>query len=307
MHNIDAPLPAHRDLVGYGANPPHAAWPGGARVAVSLVLNLEEGSERAFTYGDDRNESIYDMIETIDGAPNLTMESHFDYGSRAGYWRIVRILEKYGATCTVNACAEALERNPVLARDAVARGFEISSHGNRWATHQGMSVDEEAASIRDAVRRIERACGKRPVGWHTRCPHTLDTRRLLMEEGGFLYDSDAYDDDLPRLRRDAGRPYVIVPYSLDTNDMRFQRPDSPFLTSRHFAEYVNDAFDCLIEEGETAPKMMTVGLHTRIIGRPSRSRALEAVLAHMRAAPEGSVWFATREEIARHWVSVCGQ
>lgn len=303
MHDLDAPLPRHRDLEGYGANPPHAAWPGGARVAVSLVLNLEEGSEQAFTHGDARNETIYDMIETIQGAPNLTMESHFDYGSRAGYWRIVRILEKFGVTCTVNACAEALERNPVLARDAVARGYEISSHGKRWATHLGMTPEEEAASIREAVRRIVRACGSRPVGWHTRCPHTPETRRLLIEEGGFVYDSDAYDDDLPRIEPSASRPYAIVPYSLDTNDMRFQRPDSPFITARHFVEYVNDAFDVLVEEGATAPKMMTVGLHTRIIGRPSRSRALEDVLAHMTSQPAGTVWFATREQIARHWLS----
>ena len=307
MHGIDDPLPSHRDLVGYGATPPHAHWPNQARVAVSLVLNLEEGSERAFTHGDDRNESIYDMIETIDNAPNLTMESHFDYGARAGYWRIARILEKYGATCTVNACAEALERNPGLAEDAVARGYEISCHGNRWASHLGMTPDEEANSVREAVRRIEASCGKRPVGWHTRCPHTPQTRRLLMEEGGFLYDSDAYDDDLPRFQPDAVRPYVILPYSLDTNDMRFQRPDSPFIIARHFVEYVNDAFDCLVEEGATSPKMMTVGLHTRIIGRPARSRALEAVLAHMASFPKGTAWFATREDIARHWVSVHGK
>jgi allantoinase len=307
VHDIDGPLPEHRDLVGYGAHPPHGRWPGQARVAVSFVLNLEEGSERAFTYGDARNETIYDMIETIDGAPNLTMESHFDYGSRAGYWRIVRILARYGVTCTVNGCAEALERNPGLVKDALARGYEISCHGARWATHLGMTVEEEAESIRDAVRRIEATCGRRPTGWHTRCPHTPHTRRLLREEGGFLYDSDAYDDDLPRFQPGGEQPYVILPYSLDTNDMRFQRPDSPFLTARHFAEYVNDAFDCLIEEGVEAPKMMTIGLHTRIIGRPSRSRGLEAVLAHMVSLPKGAVWFATREEIARHWVSVHGR
>jgi len=306
MHSIDEPLPPHRDLVGYGPNPPHASWPGGARVAVSLVLNLEEGSEQALTHGDDRNEHVYDMIEALDDAPNLTMESHFDYGSRAGYWRIVRILERFGATCTVNACAEAVDRNPEIALDALGRGYEISCHGERWLSHIRMTPTQEAASIRRAVRRIESVCGVRPIGWHTRCPHTPDTRRLLIEEGGFVYDSDAYDDDLPYFFSGAPRPYVIVPYSLDTNDMRFQRPDSPFITARHFAEYVNNGFDCLLTEGATAPKMMTIGLHTRTIGRPSRSRGLEMVLAHMAAAPPGSVWFATRADIARHWLKTHG-
>ena len=304
MHDIDKPLPPHRNLLGYGPNPPNADWPGGARVAVSFVLNLEEGSEQALTHGDERNEQIYDMIETLNDAPNLTMELHFDYGSRAGYWRIVRLLERYGATCTMNACAEAVERNRDIARDALARGFEMSCHGERWLSHIRMTREDEAASIRRAVRRIEAACGVRPIGWHTRCPHTPHTRRLLIEEGGFLYDSDAYDDDLPYVFCDTPRPYVIVPYSLDTNDMRFQRPDSPFITARHFAEYVNDAFDCLLAEGATTPKMMTVGLHTRTIGRPSRSRGLEMVLAHMASAPRGSVWFATRADIARHWLKV---
>lgn len=293
----------HRDLYGHGPNPPHPHWPNGAKIAVSIVLNIEEGSEQTITHGDGRNETVYDMIETISDAPNLTMESHFDYGPRAGYWRIVRILQRYGVTCTVNGCAEALERSPWIAKDAVGRGFEISCHGDRWVSHVYMSPEEEAAAIDSAVRRIKAVCGVRPVGWHTRCPHTRHTRRLLQAEGGFLYDSDAYDDDLPYAVPGAA-PYVVVPYSLDTNDMRFQRPDSPFITAAHFAEYVNDAFDCLLAEGSVLPKMMTVGLHTRTIGRPSRSRGLEAVLSHMRAAGDSSVWFATREQIARHWLTV---
>jgi peptidoglycan/xylan/chitin deacetylase (PgdA/CDA1 family) len=293
-----------RDLRGYGGNPPHAHWPGGARVAVSLVLNIEEGSELRVTRGDPRNEHVYDMVERIDAAPNLTMESHFDYGARAGYWRIVRLLERHRATCTVNGCAEALELCPWIAADALARGFEIACHGERWLTHLGISPEEEAASIRRAVARIEKACGVRPVGWHTRCPHTPHTRRLLVEEGGFLYDCDAYDDDLPYLVTVAGRRHVVLPYSLDTNDMRFQRPDSPFVRAADFAEYVTDAFDCLWEEGESTPKMMTVGLHTRIIGRPARAPALARVLAHMTA--KGGAWFATRAAIARHWLTLHG-
>lgn len=294
--------PFHRDFRGYGAHPPHANWPNGARVAVSLVLNIEEGSERAVSRGDERNEHVYDMIEDIRAAPNLTMESHFDYGPRAGYWRIVQVLEHYGAACTLNACAEALRLTPWLGHDALARGYEISCHGYRWESPLGLSEDAERRWIADAVRTLREACGERPVGWHSRCPHTPNTRRLLIEEGGFLYDSDAYDDDLPRLIKIAGRdrPHVILPYSLDTNDMRFQRPEAGFVRAQDFADYVCDAFDWLWEEGATAPKMMTIGLHVRTIGRPGRIAGLDRVLGHMRT--KGSVWFARRDDIARHWL-----
>jgi peptidoglycan/xylan/chitin deacetylase (PgdA/CDA1 family) len=297
----------HRDLYGYGAEPPDAAWPGGARVAVSLVLNVEEGSEQRVTRGDPRNEDVYDMVESIEHRPNLTMESHFDYGARAGYWRIVRIFERFEVTCTVNACAEALELTPWIAEDCVRRGFEISCHGDRWMSHSRMDPEEEAASIRNAVDRITQICSVRPVGWHTRCPHTENTRRLLIAEGGFVYDSDAYDDDLPYLV-DSGdsRRHVVVPYSLDTNDMRFQRPESAFVGASSFAEYVNDAFDCLWEEGAQKAKMMTVGLHPRVIGRPARALGLERILEHMCSRPTGTVWFATREQIARHWLAEHG-
>ena len=289
----------HRDLYGYGPNPPRVAWPGGARVAVSLVLNIEEGSEQRTTRGDPVNETIYDMIETRNDGPNLTMESHFDYGARAGYWRIVRLLERFGATCTVNACAEALELTPWIARDCVARGYEISCHGERWLTHAGMTVEEERASIHRAVARIAAVAGVRPVGWHTRCPHTEHTRALLVAEGGFLYDSDAYDDDLPSQVMVDGRRHVVLPYSLDTNDMRFQRPDSAFVGADAFADYVTHAFDWLWHEGAEVPRMMTVGLHTRIIGRPARIAGLERVLAHI--ARRGGAWITTRARIAEHW------
>jgi allantoinase len=295
----------HRDLRGYGPKPPHAQWPGGARVAVSLVLNVEEGSERAVSRGDERNETVYDMVEDIVGAPNLTMESHFDYGTRAGYWRIVRVLEQYGATCTVNACAEALKLSVWLARDAIERDYEISCHGYRWENHLGMSEAQERERIHKAVAAIREACGVRPIGWHTRCPHTPNTRRLLVEEGGFLYDSDAYDDDLPRIETISGRTHVILPYSLDTNDMRFQRPEAGFVRAKDFADYVNDAFDWLWKEGETAPKMMTVGLHLRTIGRPGRIAGLDRVLRHM--TETGKVWFARRDEIVRHWLKIQGR
>ena len=222
----------HRNLYGYGEHPPHADWPGGARVAVSLVLNIEEGSERAISRGDDRNEPIYDMIQEPGSEPDLAMESHFDYGARAGYWRIARVLRKYDATCTLNICAEALERTPWIAEDGLAHGYEFGCHGDRWMSPIGLSEREEAAMIARAVARIRKVAGVRPVGWHSRSPCTPNTRRLLVEEGGFIYDSEAYDDDLPYIVEVAGRKHVVVPYSLDTNDMRFQRPDSSFARAR---------------------------------------------------------------------------
>jgi allantoinase len=299
------PTPAHRDFRGYGPTPPHAQWPDGARVAVSLVLNVEEGSERAISRGDLVNEPVYDMIESIEGDANPTMESHFDYGTRAGYWRIARVLEQHGATCTVNACAEALALSPWLAQDAVARGFEISSHGYRWMTQRGMSEAQEREWIARAVKTIADMCGERPVGWHTRCPHTPNTRRLLIEEGGFVYDSDAYDDDLPYLvDAGGGRRHVVLPYSLDTNDMRFQRPEAGFVRASDFADYCIDAFDWLWEEGATRPRMMTVGLHLRTIGRPARIWGLERFLRHVRG--RGGVWITRRVDIARHWLRVHG-
>jgi peptidoglycan/xylan/chitin deacetylase (PgdA/CDA1 family) len=301
----DFVTPSHRNFLGYGPNPPQARWPGDAHVAVSLVLNVEEGSEQAVSRGDRVNEHVYDMIDHVEGGPNLAMESHFDYGPRAGYWRIVRVLERYGAPCTVNACAEALGLSPWLGRDAVDRGFEISSHGYRWLSPQGMTEAEERDWIRRAVDTIAEACGVRPVGWHTRCPHTPNTRRLLVEEGGFIYDSDAYDDDLPYLLDVSGHQHVVLPYSLDTNDMRFQRPEAGFVRAKDFAEYVIDAFDWLWEEGATTPRMMTIGLHIRTIGRPARIAALDRVLRHMRE--RGAVWIARRDEIARHWLRMHGR
>ena len=295
----------HRNLYGYGETPPHAAWPGGARVAVSLVLNIEEGSEHAVSRGDAWNEPIYDMVQSGITEPDLAMESHFDYGTRAGFWRIMRVLDSYGAVCTHNTCAEALELAPWIAEKTLARGDEIACHGERWASPLGLSEAEERAMIGRAVARIEKVAGIRPRGWHCRSPQSPNTRKLLIEEGGFFYDSDAYDDDLPYILDVDGRQHVVVPYSLDTNDMRCQRPDSPFVRAQDFADYVNDAFDWLWEEGATTPKMMTVGLHLRIIGRPARIGGLDRVLRHM--TDKGGVWFARRDQIAEHWLRVHGQ
>lgn len=301
MLNSIAGSQADSHLWGYGPTPPRIAWPDAARVAVSLVLNIEEGSEAAISKGDPRNERIYDMVQDPLDVPDPAMESHFAYGARAGYWRILRVLDRYGVRCTLNVCAQALEKTPWIAEDGLKRGFEFACHGYRWETPAGKSEDEERDWISASVESIRRVAGTRPVGWHCRSPHTVNTRRLLIEEGGFIYDSDAYDDDLPYIIEHGDRRHVIVPYSLDTNDMRCQRPDSPFVRARDFAAYVIDAFDWLWEEGAVAPKMMTIGLHTRIIGRPARIAGLDMVLRHM--AERGGVWFARRDEIASHWLA----
>jgi peptidoglycan/xylan/chitin deacetylase (PgdA/CDA1 family) len=292
-----------RDFLGYGGRPPHPRWPGDARLALSIVVNIEEGAELSVAAGDERNEAVYEAHEEVAGAPDPCMLSHFEYGTRAGYWRVMDVLARFGARATVSACARAVEASPWLARDAVARGHEVSAHGYRWERHAGMAEGEERAVIARTVKTIAEAAGVRPVGWHTRSASTVNTRRLLVEEGGFLYDSDAYNDDLPWLAEVAGRPHVVLPYSFDTNDMRFG-PGGGFTLSADFVTYVRDALDWLWREGATAPKMMSLGLHLRIIGRPGRIAALEQVLAHV--AERGGVWIATRAEIARHWRALHG-
>jgi len=293
-----------RDLRGYAGKPPQAGWPGGARVAVSFVLNIEEGSERSVLAGDDDNESVYDMISTVVGGPNLHMVCNFTYGARAGYWRIVDLLDRYGVTCTVNGCAQALEMTPWIAEDCVRRGYEIACHGYRWESHERMSEAFERERIAMAVETITRICGRRPLGWHTRSPAGPNTRRLVIEEGGFIYDSDTTEDDLPFLVDLGDREHVVVPYTSDNNDMFLQRVEG-FRLGRHLAEYVINSFDQLYEESATVPKMMTVGLHTRIIGRPGRIAALEQIIRHMRSRPD--VWFAQRGQIAQHWLNRFGK
>ncbi len=292
-----------RDFRGYGGAPPDPRWPGQARLAVSVVVNVEEGAEWSRSLGDERNESRYEVVEEVVGAVDPCMESHFEYGTRAGYWRVMALLSRFGVRATVSACARALELSPWLATDALARGHEIACHGYRWETHAGMPEAAERAVIARAVETIRRVAGVRPVGWHTRSASSANTRRLLVEEGGFLYDSDAYDDDLPYLLHVGGRPHVVIPYGFDTNDMRFQAGGG-FTLGEEFAGYVTDAFDWLWREGEGAPKLLSIGLHLRIIGRPGRIAALERILAHVLAHER--VWIARRDEIARHWRALHG-
>lgn len=289
-----------RDFLGYGNRYPDVRWPGGARVAVSVVLNIEEGAELTVSAGDERNEAVYEAVQQVERAPDLCMESHFEYGSRAGYWRITELADSLGVPLTLNACARALEATPWIGEDAARRGYEICCHGWRWEPHAGMEEAHERALIARAVETIRRVHGKRPVGWHTKSSASVNTRRLLVEHGGFLYDSDAYNDDAPYYVRVGGRPHLVLPYAFDTNDMRFF-DGYAFVRGADFAGYVADAFDWLHAEGAHRPRMLSIGLHTRIIGRPGRIGGLADVLRHMRQ--KGGTWFARREDIARHWLA----
>lgn len=293
----------HRDFLGYGDKPPSVEWPGGARVALSLVINVEEGAELSVTSGDERNEAIYEVVDEVVGAADLCMESHFEYGPRAGYWRVMEVLDRFEVRATLSACGRALERSPWLGRDAVGRGHEICAHGYRWEQHAGMERERERDVIDRSIEAIRRSCGLRPVGWHTRSTSSPNTRALLVEEGGFLYDSDSYNDDLPYIVQVADAPHVVIPYSFDTNDMRFTRGGG-FVHAEDFSRYCIDAFDWLWRESSRRPVMMSVGLHLRIIGRPGRMAGLEALLQHV--CDKSGVWVARRQDIAHHWRGVMG-
>ena len=288
----------HRDFEGYHGRPPDPKWPGGARLALSFVVNVEEGAELFVGDGDERNESIHETTEVVQGVPDFCMASHFEYGTRAGYWRITDLFDRYGVSATFSCSGRAVERSPWLARDALARGHEIAAHGWRWERHAGMEEDRERDAIARTVEAIERACGTPPVGSHTKSSPSVNTRRLIVEHGGFEYDSDAYDDDLPWVVEVAGRSHVVLPYAFDTNDMRFQAGRG-FDHAEDFARYCIDAFEWLWREGERTPRMMPVGLHLRIIGRPGRIAGLDRLLAAVTA--RDGVWIARRDAIARHW------
>jgi len=291
-----------RDLRGYANQYPDVRWPDRARLAVSFVLNVEEGAELSIGSGDPRNEAVQETIQRVEGAPDLCMESHFEYGSRAGYWRITGEIEKYQVPLTLNVCSRALDKTPWIAEHALKQGYEICCHGYRWEAHANYPEAEERALIAKAVAIITRLQGKPPVGWHTKSSPSVNTRRLLVEHGGFLYDSDAYNDDAPYYTQVAGKPHLILPYAFDTNDMRFW-DGYAFTRAQDFADYCIDAFDRLWEEGASAPRMMSIGMHTRIIGRPARIAGLAMVVKHMRQ--RGGAWFARREDIARHWLKAC--
>ena len=288
-----------RDLVGYGPNPPVVEWPGGARIAVSMVVNYEEGAEYSTLDGDAHHETNSEVPSPVPpGQRDVFNESFFEYGSRVGVWRLLDLLDRYQAPSTFFCCALALERNPEAARQIVARGHEVCGHGYRWEEHHLMSRDQEHESIRKTVESLTRTTGQRPVGWFTRYGASVNTRELVATEGGFIYDSGAMNDDLPYYTTVNGDPWLVVPYSMETNDARFWRGG---LTSvSDFYEYLKDTFDCLFQEGSHTPKMMSVGLHCRIAGRPARSMAVQRFLEYARGFP--GVWFARRDEIARWWL-----
>ena len=286
-----------RDLVGYGADPPDPEWPNGARVALSFVVNYEEGGESSVLEGDPASEAF---LHEVVGAPatvgrrNLNVESMFEYGSRAGFWRLHRILTAYDTPVTVFAVGQALDRNPIAGRAMVEAGWEVASHGWRWIDYGEVSVEEEREHMRLSVETIERVCGARPVGWYTGRGSDA-TRRLLVEDGGFLYDSDSYADELPYWTEIGGRSHLVVPYTLDANDFKFLLPNG-FVTADDFADYLVDSLDQLRSEGG---RMMSVGLHCRIAGRPGRAPGLRRFLDHVASCDD--VWVATRADIARHW------
>lgn len=287
-----------RDLIGYGRQPPHADWPGGARIAVQIVLNYEEGGEMSVLHGDARSETfLSDMINPPAlAARHMSMEQIYEYGSRAGVWRLLRLFERYGVPVTVFGVAMAMERHPAVVEAFLQAGHEIASHGYRWINYQDAPEALEREYMARAIEIHTRLTGERPLGWYTGRT-SPNTRRLAAEEGGFLYDADDYSDDLPFWVTEAGKPHLIVPYTLEANDMRFS--GGGLVTGEQFGSYLNDAFDVLYAEGETAPKMLSVGLHCRLAGRPGKLAGLERFLQH--ALSHKDVWFCRRVEIARHW------
>ncbi|SFA74015.1 Peptidoglycan/xylan/chitin deacetylase, PgdA/CDA1 family [Poseidonocella pacifica] len=288
-----------RDFKGYFGAEPAPCWPGGARLAVSFVVNVEEGAELSIGDGDPCNEATYEIREEVKDVPDPCMETHFAYGTRQGYGRIAAAFDHHGVKATFSTCGRAAERSPWLMQDIIARGHEVSCHGWLWQRHAHLERTEEAAVIERTHAAITAACGIAPVGWHTRSAPSVNTRELLIERGDFLYDSDVYDDDIPRM---AGG-HVILPYAFDTNDMRFS-PGGGFVQARDFSDYVIGAFDRLYAEGTGAARMISIGLHLRLIGRPGRIGGLEAVLAHI--ASFDDVWIAPRREIAQCWAKVHG-
>ena len=289
-----------RDMVGYGAHPPHPQWPGNARIAVQFVVHYEEGGDNNILHGDEASEAFLSEIVGADarkGVRHMNMESIYEYGSRAGFWRLHRMFTDRAMPVTVFGVATALERNPEAVAAMKQAGWEIASHGLKWIEHQYMSIERERLQMEDAMRLHEAATGERPLGWYTGRT-SENSRELTAELGGFLYNADSYADELPYWETTAHGPQLIVPYTLDANDMRFAT-NQGFNSGDQFFAYLRDSFDVLYAEGETAPKMMSVGLHCRLVGRPGRAAALARFLDYVQS--HDAVWVTTRADIARHW------
>ena len=290
-----------RDLIGYNAQPPHAHWPNDARIAIQFVLNYEEGGENCVLHGDPASEMFLSEIigaEPFQNARHMSMESIYEYGSRAGVWRILDLFRARKIPITLFAVAMAMQRHPQVIEQALKDGHEIASHGYRWINYHGMNVEEERSHMEKAIGIHSDICGARPLGWYTGRT-SAHTRDLVAEEGGFIYDADDYSDDLPFWSKQVVTPHLVVPYTLDTNDMRFATAQG-FHTGDQFASYLIDAFDTLYAEGATSPKMMSVGLHCRLIGRPARFAGLVKFIDHVQKHEK--VWMARRLDIAKHWI-----
>ncbi len=290
-----------RDMVGYGQNPPHAKWPGNARIALQFVINYEEGAENNILHGDAASESfLSEMVgaQPLPGVRHMSMESLYEYGSRAGFWRLHRIFTERKLPLTVYAVGMAMERSPDAVDAMLKAGWEIASHGYRWINYQYHSVEDEWADMQKAIEVHTKRTGSRPLGWYTGRT-SPQTHSLVVRDGGFLYDADSYADDLPYWCNITGTPQLIVPYTLDTNDMRFASPQG-FNSGDQFFTYLKDAFDVLYQEGATQPKMLSVGLHCRLAGRPARAASLMRFIDYVTSLPD--VWVCTREQIARHWL-----
>ncbi|MCX7161280.1 MAG: allantoinase PuuE [Proteobacteria bacterium] len=289
-----------RDLVGYGATPPDPKWPGRARIALQFVLNYEEGGENSVLHGDAASETFLSEIvgaQAFVGQRHMSMESLYEYGSRVGVWRMLKLFRHYNIPLTIFAVAMAMERNPAVVEAFMQAGHEIANHGLRWINYQDVPLKVEREHMQRAIEIQKRLTGERPFGWYTGRT-SPNTRRLVVEDGGFEYDADDYSDDLPWYDTRYGKPQLVVPYTLDANDMRFLAVQG-FNSGEQFYAYLKDSFDALYAEGRDTPRMMSVGLHCRIAGKPGRIFALERFLRYVSKKP--GVWFARRIDIARHW------
>ena len=298
-----------RELVGYGERPPKVRWDGDARVAVQIVLNYEEGSEKTFAMGDGVNDILYELPFALEGHRDLAVESMYEYGTRAGVWRLLRVFDGAGIPVTWFASAVALERNPEVGRAIARRGDDTAGHGFRWSNHFEMTRDEEREAIRRAIESISRTVGERPLGWYCR-EMSVNTRELVVEEGGFVYDSDCYSDDLPYWTVVLGRPHLVVPYGLVVNDARYVVSQG-FGSPEHFFETARAHLDRLRDDGDDVSRMMSIGLHSRISGNPARADALARFIDYAQGLDD--VVFSRRIDIARafidqqpaaNWVSV---
>lgn len=288
-----------RDLKGYGRNPPHAKWPGDAKLAVQFVINYEEGGEHSVLHGDQHSEAwlTEEPAAPLPNIRNINVETQYEYGSRAGWWRLYRMFTERGIPVTIFGISKALEKNPEAVAAMKEAGFEIISHGLRWIHYGEMPEESERHHIAESIRIHTEVTGSRPTGWYTG-RMSPNTRRLLVEAGGFVYDSDSFGDDLPYWTRVEGKDHLVVPYTLDNNDGRYVNPYG--YGSPSFSAYLIQAFELLRREGRDRPKMMSIGLHTRLVGRPGRAADLERFLDHVKAA--GDVWVTRRIDIANHWI-----